>query len=323
MVKVGIIGGSGFVGSHIAEYLANKGHDIIVYDINEPRETSRLKFIKKDITKDNLSELEENDFLIHTAIIQIPLINENPELGYKVNILGLQRVLEIVKKSEKIKGIILTSTWHVYGERIKGEIREDYGYHPDKVDERAKLYAYTKIGQEILMRTFSKLAPEKEFIILRIGTVLGRGMPEKTAASIFIRNALSGKPITPYKHSMYRPMFYVSIDDICKVVDRIISFAIGGKKLKYKIFNVFYPEPITILQLAELVKEAVIKITDGKIIPEIKVIDKGVEMQFTEEAPKSVKGNIERLKEELGIKELSKPSEMIFKLVSEYMKKPK
>jgi hypothetical protein len=52
----------------------------------------------------------------------------------------------------------------------------------------------------------------KIFGIIRMGPVLGEGMPEKTAANIFIENGVAGKPLTPFKNSMYRPMSYADIN---------------------------------------------------------------------------------------------------------------
>lgn len=57
---------------------------------------------------------------------------------------------------------------------------------------------------------------DKIYGIIRMGTVLGVGMPERPATNIFITRGLRGEPITPYKHSMYRPMLYVDIEDVCK-----------------------------------------------------------------------------------------------------------
>ena len=73
----------------------------------------------------------------------------------------------------------------------------------------------------------------------------------------------------------------------------------------------------------ELIKEAVIKVTNGKIVPMIEVVDKGIEMQFTKDESENVRGNIQRLREEFDIEDLKKPSEIIFELVSHYMKKIK
>lgn len=325
-MRIGIIGGSGFVGSHIALHLAEKGYDVTIYDIQKPRFFHKnIKFVRKDIINENIAEIGNNEIIINTAIIQLPMINEKPELGYRVNIMGLQRILEIVRDSRKVKGFILTSSWHVYGEKLEGEITEEYGYHPDRVSERASLYVYSKIGQEVLTRFFSKLAPEKHFIILRLGTVLGEGMPEKTAANIFIKNALKGKPITPYKNTMYRPMFYVDIRDVCRVVERMIDMINHDKNCSISgAYNVFYPKPITILELAKIVRDSVYEITRGKIRPEIRVVEvTSAEEVFSEGDAKKIRGNIEKLQKALGIRiALRHPREIIRLLIMSNLDRP-
>lgn len=316
MTKVGIIGGAGFVGYSIAKYLSSKNIKVSIYDIKEPEELLEdVRFVKLDITKDDLSDIGNNDVIIHTAIIQIPQININVDLGYKVNIIGTQRILEEILRSNSVKGFILTSTWHVYGERLEGEITEEYGYHPSKVAERAQLYCNSKIGQEVLTYYFRRLNPNKEFIILRLGTVLGERMPEKTAANIFIDNALKGKPITPYKDSMYRPMLYVDVNDVVNINYRAINKIMSGVEFQYKEFNVLWPEPITILDLATIIKNSIYEITEGKINPEIKIVDTGKESLFDPISAKKIRGNISRLKTEFGVRKLTDPKEALRRII--------
>ena len=140
-------------------------------------------------------------------------------------------------------------------------------------------------------------------------------MPEKAAANIFIANGLKGKPITPYLHSMYRPMLYVSIDDVCKAfhsrIKAIMDEEEGTKASERHIFNLFYPKPITILELAEIIKEAITFHTNGKINPEVKIIDKGSPILFSVGDKHSMHTDIGDIK----IEELKSPKEAIFEIV--------
>jgi len=79
---------------------------------------------------------------------------------------------------------------HTIGEReLRGVIDEEFGFRPDKVEDRARLYALSKIAQESVVRFYDEVS-EKIFGIVRMGTVLGMLMPEKTAANLFIENGL-------------------------------------------------------------------------------------------------------------------------------------
>jgi len=82
--------------------------------------------------------LREVDAVIHAAILQITLIDEQKKLGYELNLLGTHNVCKIVNETPSLKGIILTDMWHVFGERmLKGTIDEEFGFRPDKVVDRA------------------------------------------------------------------------------------------------------------------------------------------------------------------------------------------
>ena len=100
----------------------------------------------------------------------------------------------------------MSGSWHTMGERkLRGIVDEEFGFRPDKVEDRARLYALSKIGQETIVRFYDEMSA-KTYSIIRMGTVLGADMPKKTAANIFIENGLVGKPLTPYRHSLYRPV---------------------------------------------------------------------------------------------------------------------
>jgi UDP-glucose 4-epimerase len=146
-------------------------------------------------------------------------------------------------------------------------------------------------------------------------------MPELTAASIFIRNALSGKPLTPYKHSMYRPMLFVDVEDVCKayevVVDKILE---GGLRGANNVFNIVYPEPVTVRELAEYIKQIVYEETGGKINPPIEVVDKGLPSAFTPEDKHGFQVKIDRVRDALDLKYLKNPIESLRTLIKEYLR---
>jgi len=287
-----------------------------------------VEYIQCDIRR--LEEVEKSlkdvDLVIHTAIIQIPLINEQKRLGYEVNIIGTQNVCEVVDKNLRIKGMILASTWHTIGERgLEGNIDEEFGFRPDKVEDRARLYALSKIVQESIVRFYDEMS-EKIFGIIRMGTVLGDRMPEKTAANIFIEKALRGETITPYKHSMYRPMLYVDIDDICLAYEKFLMKILNGDVSKGSnslthIVNVYYPNPITVLELAEIVQKTVMKLTNNSLKPKIEIIDTGEKPLFREDDKKRIKVDIKKAIDFLGLHRLKSPEKSIENIIKKRLVK--
>ena len=65
-----------------------------------------------------------------------------------------------------------------------------------------------------------------------MGTVLGDGMPPATAANIFIEKGLRGENFTPFKQSMYRPMLYVDVNDICNAYEIYARKILDDKCIK-------------------------------------------------------------------------------------------
>jgi len=320
---IGITGGSGFIGFSLAKHLV-RFYNIKLLDIKAPEQglNAGERFQQCDVRNyEEVKEaLEDVDLVIHAAIVQIPLINENKSLGYEVNFLGTQNICRAVDESPRVKGLILPSSWHTIGEReLKGSIDEAFGFRPDKVEERARLYTLAKIAQELIVRFYDEMS-EKIFGIIRMGTVLGEGMPEKTAANIFIENGLKGKPLTPFKHSMFRPMLYIDVEDVCRAYESFARKILNGEVHKESnslahIFNVFYPEPVTILELAEMVKEIIIKCSNGKIEPKIEVVDTGQPSVFNSEDKKLIKVNISKAMNSLDLGKLKTPKESIENII--------
>jgi nucleoside-diphosphate-sugar epimerase len=214
----------------------------------------------------------------------------------------------------------LAGSWHTVGEKkLTGIIDEEFGFRPDKVEERARLYALSKIAQECIVRFYDELS-EKVFGIIRMGTVIGEGMPEKTAANTFVENALTGKPLTPYKQSMFRPMLYVDVNDVCRAYENFAKKILDGNIRKEgnslsHIFNVYYSDPITIVELAEMTKDSVTRLTNGKIKPKIDVVDTGQPSLFGEDDKNWVKTDISKATKFLELGKLKSPRESINDLI--------
>lgn len=324
--EICIVGGSGYIGFSLAKHLSSNFR-VKILDMKKPTEEGVFDYASCDVRECEIieKEIRNADLVVHAAIVQIPLINERKRLGYEVNFLGTRNVCDAVDRNPHVKGLILTSSWHTIGEKgLKGIVDEEFGFRPDKVEERARLYALSKIAQECTVRFYDEMS-EKTFAVIRMGTVLGEGMPEKTAANIFIENALKGKPITPFSHSMNRPMFYVDLEDILKAYGTLIRKILddelgstGGNSLEH-VINVYNPEPITIYELAEIVRDAVIKHSSGKIVPTIQVVDTDQEMTYEKDEKTILSANMQRALRLLNLKSFKHPRESIEQLVKNRM----
>jgi nucleoside-diphosphate-sugar epimerase len=320
---IGITGGSGYIGSNLARHFS-QSFDVKLLDILPPRGDlpKSVKFSECDVTDYGSvgKGLKDVDLVIHTSIIQIPRILKEKNLAFRVNVTGTENVAKAVATLERPKGMILTSSWHTIGERgLDGVVSESFGYRPDKVEERARLYTLSKIIQESVVRFYDETS-DKTFGIVRMGTVLGEGMPPDTAANLFIEKGLKGEPLTPYKHSIHRPMFFADINDTAKAY---VSFAKGildgriptGNDSFHHIINVYLPQPITVLELANIVAKTIERVTDGRIRPKVEIVDKGVDSPFTAEDKDRVWGDMRKSREVLQAEPKTSVEESIERIV--------
>jgi len=321
---VGILGGSGFVGSSLANHLSKK-YRIKVIDI---RQTSLhkedLEFVRADITDvDQLRlALKGVDLVINCAIIELPRINDQKWHGYDVNVTGTRHACEIVARSDSLKGMIQVSSWHVVGEfGLTGVINEEFGFRPDKVEPRASYYALTKVAQETITKLYSSIS-DKTFGVIRIGTVLGEQMPRETAAQTFISMGLSGEALTPFRHSMHRPMLYVDIKDVCLAFERFIDLALQGQislPLHNNVVNIYASEPVTIIELAEMIRDLIIEVSNGTITPEIRIMDKGGDSFFASKDKFQFIGDTSKARTLLGF-DLRTPQESLREIIKSRMR---
>jgi nucleoside-diphosphate-sugar epimerase len=162
---------------------------------------------------------------------------------------------------------------------------------------------------------------EKAYAIVRVGTVLGEGMPAKTAANIFIDKGLQGQSITPYSQDMHRPMLYVDIEDVCEMCRLYASRILNGNASDLpRVVNLFWPKPITILELAEGIRDTIVRLSHGATKPRVEVIDRGVSSAFTNKSGERIVVNIERALALVGSGKLTDPWKSIERIVQSRMK---
>jgi nucleoside-diphosphate-sugar epimerase len=115
---------------------------------------------------------------------------------------------------------------------------------------------------------------------------------------------------------MYRPMLFVDIEDVCKAYEVVVGKVLeGGLKGANNVFNIVYPEPITVIELAEYIKQIVYEETGGRINPAIEIVDKGLPPAFTPEDKHRFRVKIDRIMELLGNHALKHPKGTLRKIV--------
>ncbi|AGT35946.1 hypothetical protein N186_08040 [Thermofilum adornatum] len=105
------------------------------------------------------------------------------------------------------------------------------------------------------------------------------------SAAVSIERGLRGGSLTLFRHSMYRPMLYVDVRDVARAFRAYAVRVLDGRVEKEggslrRVLNLFYPEPYTVLEIAEMVRDVIREVTGGALEPRIEVVDQGLPSLF-------------------------------------------
>ena len=171
-MKVGVIGGSGFIGSHVVDKLIDAGHSTTVFDmINPTRDDVVHKTI--DITDlTNTSEALAGGFDAIYLLAAMADVNDcynNPVATIEVNVLGVANVLEACVKNE-IDRLIFASTVWTYGLSDEEHVSEA---SPLNITNKEHIYTASKVSAETLIQSYSNLySQDLPFLDMEFHTAL-------------------------------------------------------------------------------------------------------------------------------------------------------
>ncbi|MCP3684497.1 MAG: SDR family oxidoreductase [bacterium] len=226
--KVLVVGGSGYIGGAVTDYLKDNRVDFIVYDnlMYERDYRKNVPFMFGDVldTQKLLALIEEYE---PTAIIWLAAVvgdgacQTNPEMTVAVN----QEAVRWLTENYDGK-IVFTSTCSVYGKQDK-VLDEASDTNP------LSLYAQTKLQAEEFLK-------DKNAIIFRLGTLHGISdefsrIRLDLVVNILAMKAVRGEPLTVFGGSQWRPILHVK-DAALAIVDAAINPNIvpGIYNLAYK-----------------------------------------------------------------------------------------
>ena len=312
MPRTLITGGAGFLGSHLCDYLLDKGHEVICMDnlitgsLNNIKhiKSDKFKFIEHNVTQ--FINLEGSlDYILHFASPASPIdYLKFPIPTLKVGALGTHNALGLAKKKNSV--FLTASTSEVYGDPLIHPQEENYWGNvnpvgPRGVYDEAKRFAeaitmayhrYHNIDTKIV-RIFNTYGPR-----MRIND--GRAIPN------FIKQALTGENLTAYGDgSQTRSFCYVS-----DLIDGIYRLLISDLNDPVNIGN---PIEMTIKQMAEKILQATnshSKVTYMPLPiddPKVRQPNIGKAIKYLNWNPKvhlneGLKTTIEYFKEQLNIK---------------------
>jgi len=187
-----VTGGSGFIGSHVAEALISQGYAVRVFDKARPP-TTGVEWFKGDLlSREEVHDaVQDAEAVFHLgAVADVNVATTDPEYCLKVNELGTLNLLSACSGCDVERFILASSVW-VYG-KASGVVTEETPIPPPN-----DLYTKTKIGQEHLVYSWNR-SHSLPYTILRYDIPYGPRMRANMAIATLVHRALRREPITIY-----------------------------------------------------------------------------------------------------------------------------
>ena len=203
--EVIVFGGSGFLGSHVADVLSERGHSVTVFDV---KESSYLKQDQKMI-KGNIQDygqvldaMKGKEIVYHFAgLADLDTATTQPLETVNQNVVGTIHLLDAAKE-EKVERFIFASTIYVYS-TLGG------------------FYRCSKQAGELYIEEYQKRYG-LNFTILRYGTLYGPRADTRNSICRFLRSGLDSGKIT-FAGSGEETREYINVRDASKLSVDILS----------------------------------------------------------------------------------------------------
>jgi UDP-glucose 4-epimerase len=246
-MKIGVTGGSGFIGSYVVEALAGAGHKLVVLDIAAPNaavEHRPVDLMDGAALRDATRDLE---VIFHlAAYADVNDVVRDPVGAVDLNIGGTLRVLEAARANALRRVVLASSVWVYSSYEPEGEtdtVDEDVGM---SVAANRHVYTTTKIASEMLCHDYWNMH-RLPFTILRYGIPYGPRMRSSLVIPIFVRKAMAGEALTLTGDGLQHRKF-VYVEDLARA--HVLALQAAAEN---QTFNLDGQEKVTILRIAESV----------------------------------------------------------------------
>lgn len=245
-MRIGVTGGSGFIGSHVVDALMAAGHDVVVLDRRSPHR-SDVSHAPVDLMDASglLAATAGMDVVFHlAAFADVNDVVRDPAGAIDVNVGGTVRVLEAARRNG-IQRVVLASTVWVYSSAPGlAAVDESTRF---AIDAARHVYTSSKLAAEMLCHDYWNMH-QVPFTVLRYGIPYGPRMRPTLVIPIFVRKALAGEPLTVAGDgSQHRKFIYV--EDLARAHVLALS-----ERAANQTYNLDGREKITILRIAETVQ---------------------------------------------------------------------
>lgn len=257
-----VLGGSGFIGSHIVDKLLAEGHNVSVLDAFNERYRSPLIDVKYFIgyfgdTELLKKALQGQDIVIHSISTTVPETSNHDMLNdVESNLYPSLTLFKIASEQGVKRMVFLSSGGAVYGNPKIVPIPENHPKNP------ISSYGITKLAIEKYLALYSHLSG-MEYNIIRPSNPYGpRQNPfgAQGIISVYLGKILKGEPIEIWGDGLvYRD--YIYIDDLISAI-----YNVSISQVKSKIFNIGSGEAVSILEIVKKIKKVLDKDFDIKFL---------------------------------------------------------
>lgn len=265
-MKYLITGGAGFIGSHLADYLLDNGHEVIAIDnlstgklanINHLRDnpnfTVKISSVMDYHTLEKL--VEQCDQIFHlAAAVGVKLIMENPVETITTNVQGSENVLKLASYHDK--KVLMASTSEVYGKLMENngdinKLKEDGDWQLGPTSKRRWAYACSKAIDEFLSLAYYD-EKKLQVVTVRFFNTVGPRQTGMYGMVIpnFVQKALRNDPIQVYGDGEQTRCF-THVNDAVKAITTLME----TPEAEGEVFNVGGEEEISMNDLAAKAKE--------------------------------------------------------------------
>lgn len=252
MATILITGATGFVGTHLIDYLSATGHQLFGFGRATslaPRLANQVNYYSGDVCDqkvvEQLLKRIKPDIIFHLAAV---LKSNNVNTFYEVNVKGTVALFEAVRAVGVGAKVLVTSSSAVYG---PGE-----GEQP--VTEQSKLqplthYAISKTAQEAVALSYH-LAYKLDVICTRTFNLIGPGQPLELACSAFAYQIalaeLRREPVTMATGSLHSRRDFVDVRDAVRAYELLVHKGTPGQ-----VYNVCQESAVSIQYCLEVLIE--------------------------------------------------------------------
>lgn len=255
-----ITGGAGFIGSHLAERLLDRGEHVVLLDnlstgsmenIRHLKSRERMEYHLDSIENRRLvAELvDDADIVVHlAAAVGVRLIVESPVRTIETNVNGTQIILEAAERKRKL--VLTASTSEVYGKSTQVPFHEEADLVLGPTTKGRWSYAASKALDEFLALSYWR-ERKVPVIVVRLFNTVGPRQTGRYGMVLpnFVKQALDNTPITVYGSGTQSRCF-------CDVRDTVESLVrlMDTERAIGEVVNIGNTEEISIGDLAQAVK---------------------------------------------------------------------